>query len=67
MPRMILEITEISTFNQGRFLAESDGQLYAFQLANMSEWDKLYDHLTKPMTVDAMKVGPAHFLVERIY
>lgn len=67
MPRMTLEITDISTYNQGHFLAESDGQLYAFRLQNMDEWDRLYDHLMKPMTVDAMKVGPAHFLVERIY
>ena len=67
MPRMTLEITEISTYNQGYFLAESNGQLYAFQLQNMDEWDKLYDYMMKPMTVDAMKVGAARYLVEKIY
>lgn len=64
---MVVEITEISTYNQGYFLAECDGQLYAFRLENMGEWDKLYDHLMKPMRIEASKVGPAHFLVHRIY
>ena len=45
MPRMKLEITEISTYNQGYFLAECDGQLYAFRLQDMSEWDRLYDYM----------------------
>lgn len=64
---MVVEITEISTYNQGHFLAECDGQLYAFRLENMGEWDKLYDHLTRPMKIDASKVGPAHYLVHKIY
>ena len=67
MPRMKLEITEISTYNEGRFLAESDGQLYAFRLQDMGEWDKLYDYLMRPMTVDAEQCGPAHYIVTRIY
>ena len=67
MPRMKLEITEISTYNQGYFIAESDGQLYTFRLADMSEWDRLYDFMMHPMNVEAMKVGPAHFLVLKIY
>ena len=67
MPRMRLEITEISTYNEGRFLAESCGQLYSFRLADMNEWDKLYDHLMSPMTVDAEPCGPGHYIVTRIY
>ena len=67
MPRMKLEITEISTYNQGYFLAECDGQLYAFRLQDMSEWDRLYDYMTDPMTVDAEQCGPAHYIVAKIY
>ena len=67
MPKMKVEIIEISTYNKGQFLAEYNGQIYAFRLQNMNEWDKLYDFLMKPMTIDAMLVGPAHYLVEHIY
>ena len=61
-----VEILEISTYNAGHFLAEHNGQAYAFRLVNMNEWDKLYDHLTKPLKVQVSKIGPAHYLVHKI-
>lgn len=64
---MTVEITTISTFNQGHFLAEYEGQTYAFQLLDMREWDKLYDHLTKPMKIEAYRSSPAYFTVVKIY
>ena len=61
-----VEITHISTYNEGHFLAEYDNQTYAFKLEDMGEWDRLYDYLMKPMTVVVSKCGPAHYIVHHI-
>ena len=64
---MVVNVLEISTFNQGHFLAQVDRETYAFRLQNMSEWDKLYDHLMKPMKIDARRVSMTYFDVIKIY
>ena len=64
---MVVNVLEISTFNQGHFLAQVDKQTYAFRLQNMSEWDKLYDHLMKPMKIDARRISMTYFDVIKIY
>ena len=62
-----VEILEISNYNAGHFLAEYNGQTYAFRLVNMNEWDKLYDHLTKPLKIQASQISPAYYIVHKIY
>ena len=62
-----VDIIEISYYNMGQFLGEYEGQTYCFMVECMEDWDKLYDHLTKPVYVEASQVGPGHLLVTKIY
>ena len=66
---MRVEILEISTYNAGQFLVQTEnGEQCACILENKDrDWDKLYDHLTGYMNIRATKIGPAHFVVHEIY
>ena len=64
---MKVQILEISTYNQGRFLVEFFDEQFTCELEYPErDWDKLYYYLMEPMFIHATQIGEYRLLVHSI-